>query len=75
VLRHHVTAIRPGGRMAMIDFDVGGARSEPAVDTVMRTRDWVIAAFRHAGTHPTVGTRRKLLLAAAGLAGLALRIW
>ena len=67
VLRHHVAAIRPGGRMAMVDFDVGGARSEPPVDTVMRTRDWVIAAFRHAGAHPTVGTRLKLLLEAAGL--------
>jgi SAM-dependent methyltransferase len=70
VLRHHVAAIRPGGRMAMIDFDVGGARSEPPVDTVMQTRDWVIAAFRHVGTHPTIGTRLKLLLEAAGLAGV-----
>ena len=36
----------------------------------MRTRDWVIAAFRHAGAHPTVGTRLKLLLEAAGLTGV-----
>src|SRR3954451_21985445 len=57
VLRHHVAAVRPGGIVAMIDFDVGGARTDPPTTVAMQTKEWVLAAFRVAGAHPTVGTR------------------
>ncbi|MFI5050391.1 MAG: class I SAM-dependent methyltransferase [Gaiellales bacterium] len=71
VLRHHASAVRPGGKVAMIDFDVGAARTEPPTDAAMQTKEWVMAAFHHAGTHPTVGTRLALLLEAAGVAEVA----
>jgi 2-polyprenyl-3-methyl-5-hydroxy-6-metoxy-1,4-benzoquinol methylase len=70
VVRHHAAALRPGGTMAMIDFDVSGARTDPPVAMVMQVRDWVLAAFRHGGAHPTIGTRLGRVLAAAGISGV-----
>ena len=70
VLRHHAAALRPGGTMAMIDFDVSGARSDPPTGIAMQARDWVLAAFQHGGAHPTIGTRLGRLLGAAGVSGV-----
>lgn len=70
VVRHHLAAIRPGGIMSMIDFDVGGARTDPPVDLAMVTLDRVLAAFHHAGAHPTIGTRLGRVLETAGVAGV-----
>jgi ubiquinone/menaquinone biosynthesis C-methylase UbiE len=68
VVHHHLAAVRPGGILSMIDFDVGGARSDPPVDLAMVTRDRVLAAFRHVGAHPTIGTRLGRVLESAGVA-------
>jgi len=29
VLRHHLESVRPGGRVVMLDYDIGGLRTEP----------------------------------------------
>lgn len=67
VLRHHLSALRPGGLMLMLDFDLGASRAEPAVPVVTQALGWVDAAFRHAGASPAIGTRLSLLLEGAGL--------
>jgi SAM-dependent methyltransferase len=67
VLRHHLEGLADGGSMVMIDFDVGAARSEPPVPLFNAARDWVMAAFRHAGANPIIGTQLGRLLRDAGL--------
>ena len=68
VLRHHLAALRPGGLLLALDFDLGSSRAEPAVPWVAELLGWVNAAFRHAGASPAIGTQLALLLADAGLA-------
>jgi SAM-dependent methyltransferase len=67
VLRHHIGSLLDDGLMLMIDFDVGSARSEPSAPLFDAARDWVIAAFRHAGANPVIGTQLLLLMRDAGL--------
>ena len=67
VLRHHLGGLADDGVMLMIDFDVGSARSEPPAPLFNTARDWVIAAFRHAGANPIIGTQLGRLLRDAGL--------
>jgi SAM-dependent methyltransferase len=68
VLRHHLQALRPGGLLLALDFDLAAARTEPDVPDVAEATRWVVAAFRRAGANPAIGTRLKLLLEQAGLA-------
>ena len=68
VLEHHLAALRPGGLLLALDFDLGSSRAEPAVPLVAELLGWVNAAFRHAGANPAIGTQLALLLAEAGLA-------
>ena len=68
VLRHHAAALRPGGLLLALDFDLGACRAEPALPLVTEAIGWVNAAFRHAGASPQIGARLALLLAEAGLA-------
>jgi SAM-dependent methyltransferase len=68
VLRHHAAALRTGGLLLALDFDLGAARAEPALPLVTEALGWVNAAFRHAGASPAIGTKLALLLAEAGLA-------
>lgn len=68
VLRHHAAALRPGGLLLALDFDLGAVRAEPALPMATEAIGWVNAAFRHAGASPEIGTRLALLLAEAGLA-------
>lgn len=67
VVRHHLAHLRPGGRFVAIDYDIGACRSEPPTPLVDLTVQRMVAAFRSAGAHPTIGTRLALLLAEAGL--------
>ena len=67
VLKHHLAALRPGGLLLALDFDVGACRTEPAVPLATEALGWVSAAFRSAGANPTIGTKLALLLAEAGL--------
>ncbi len=68
VLRHHAAALRAGGLLLALDFDLGASRAEPALPLVSAALGWVDAAFRHAGANPAIGTQLALLLAQAGLA-------
>jgi len=66
VLKHQLAALRPGGLLLALDFDLGSARAEPATPIVDEALGWVNAAFRSAGADPTIGTRLSMLLAQAG---------
>jgi SAM-dependent methyltransferase len=68
VLRHHAAALRPGGLLLALDFDLGAARTEPVLPMVTEVVGWVNAAFVHAGASPAIGTKLTLLLSEAGLA-------
>jgi len=68
VLKHHVAALRSGGLLVALDFDLGSARAEPAVPLAAEALAWVDAAFRGAGANPVVGAQLGPQLSAAGLA-------
>jgi SAM-dependent methyltransferase len=67
VLQHHLEALRPGGLLVALDFDVGSARAEPPLRLIATLTGWISTAFRLAGANPAIGARLELLLRAAGL--------
>jgi ubiquinone/menaquinone biosynthesis C-methylase UbiE len=75
VLRHHLQAVRPGGRVVMLDYDIGGLRTEPTDAFIQHMSELVMAAFRAAGADPTIGSRLQNILAESGaedIGGLAI---
>ena len=70
VLRHHAAALRPGGLVVALDYDVGSLRAEPPLPLLVESADRILAAFRSAGANPTIGARLALILAEAGLTGV-----
>jgi SAM-dependent methyltransferase len=71
VLRHHGAALRPGGLMVALDFDLGTSRSEPPLPLVATALGWIEAAFRSAGADPRIGARLGVHLRDAGFADVA----
>ena len=68
VLRHQLGALRTGGLLLALDFDLGSARADPPVALADEALGWVTAAFAAAGADPTIGTRLAVLLRQAGVA-------
>ena len=66
ILRHYVDALKPGGLMLAVDFDIGSARTEPALPLFTTVAGRVMKAFRNAGANPTIGPRLAMLLRDAG---------
>jgi SAM-dependent methyltransferase len=66
VVRHHLGALRPGGIVAMVDYDIGAARNEPTTRTADLTA-LIEAAFSAAGAHPRIGARLARILREAGV--------
>lgn len=71
VVRHHVAGLAPGGRFVAIDFDIGGARSEPPVALAQTAIRWIDEGFRAAGAWPRIGARLGVILEEAGVAQVA----
>ncbi len=67
VLRRQLEALRPGGTMILVEFDIGAMRSEPPVPLVESAQRWMEAAFSSAGADPRIGARAGELLRRAGL--------
>ena len=65
--RHHAQNLRPGGLFVALDFDIGGARTYPAVEVADQTLAWVTQAFKAAGASPRIGSRLGTILERAGL--------
>jgi SAM-dependent methyltransferase len=66
VLRRQLDALRPGGTMVLVEFDIGAMRAEPEVPLVEAVRGWIEAAFRLAGADPRIGTQAGQLLRHTG---------
>lgn len=67
IVRHHLEHLRPGGLFVTIDFDVGGARTEPRVPLALDALQWVEQAFVAAGASPRIGARLASILRQTGL--------
>jgi Methylase involved in ubiquinone/menaquinone biosynthesis len=67
VVRHHRQNLRHDGMFLAIDFDLGGLRTEPPVETVTRALRWIVDAFAAAGASPRIGARLGVILEQAGL--------
>jgi SAM-dependent methyltransferase len=71
VLRRQLDALRPGGTMVLVEFDIGAMRAEPDVPLVETVRGWIEAAFRSAGADPRIGTQAGQLLRRTGFADVS----
>jgi len=67
VVRHHIGNLQPDGVFVAVDFDLGGARSEPPVPLAHELLTWVTRAFTAAGATPRIGARLGPILRQAGL--------
>jgi SAM-dependent methyltransferase len=65
-VRHHLEAVGPGGRVVVLDYDIGTARADPAEPLTARLADLVLTAFRKVGADPTIGSRLQGILLDAG---------
>lgn len=75
VLCHHREAVRPGGRIVVLDYDLGGLRAEPRNPVTDRMIELVVAAFHAAGADPVIGSRLQEMLTECGaedIGGLAI---
>ncbi len=68
VLRRQRDALKPGGTMLLIEFDIGVMRAEPEAPLVAAVQRWIEAAFRSVGADPRIGARGEQLLRGAGFA-------
>jgi ubiquinone/menaquinone biosynthesis C-methylase UbiE len=68
VLRRQLVALRPGGTMVLVEFDIGAMRAEPEVPLVEALRGWIESAFRLAGADPRIGAQAGQLLRRTGFA-------
>jgi SAM-dependent methyltransferase len=68
VLRRQLDALRPGGTMVLVEFDIGAMRAEPEAPLVEAVRGWIEAAFRSAGADPRIGAHAGQLLRRTGFA-------
>jgi SAM-dependent methyltransferase len=66
-VRHHMANLQPDGVFVAVEFDLAGARTEPAVPLFDEALGWVIRAFSAAGASPTIGARLVPILRSAGL--------
>jgi ubiquinone/menaquinone biosynthesis C-methylase UbiE len=66
VVRRQLAALRPGGTMVLVEFDIGAMRAEPEAPLVEAIRGWIEAAFRSAGADPRIGPQAGQLLRRTG---------
>jgi len=53
-VRHHIQNLRPGGLFVALDFDIGGARTFPALEVINEALTWIVDAFSAAGASPRI---------------------
>jgi hypothetical protein len=68
VICHHAAALRAGGLVLVMEYDMPRARAVPAGSTTTAATRWVVDAFERAGLDPELGARLGTdVLPAAGL--------
>jgi SAM-dependent methyltransferase len=71
VVRHHRQNLRRDGLFVSIEFDIGGARTEPPVPLAVEALRWVDEGFIAGGAAPRIGARIGSILHDAGLQQVA----
>lgn len=67
VLRRLSRHLRPGGLVALQEFDMSQVSQEPASELFMQTRRWILAAFTAGGAELDMGTKLYGTFLRAGL--------
>jgi SAM-dependent methyltransferase len=66
VLRRFADLLRPGGIVAMMEYEMHAAGTLPQTELSARTVDWITAAFRRSGLDPSLGARLGPIMRDAG---------
>ena len=53
--------------MVAVDYDIGASRVDPPTPLATRALSWVMAAFTHAGAHPSIGPHLAQIFGEAGV--------
>jgi ubiquinone/menaquinone biosynthesis C-methylase UbiE len=67
VVRHHVAGLKAAGLMVAIDYDIGASRVDPPTPVATQALGWLMAAFTHAGAHPSIGPHLAQIFTEAGV--------
>lgn len=67
ILRKFAALVRPGGVVAMMEYEMTAGGGLPQTALSLRTLDWICEAFRRSGLDPSLGARLGAVLRAAGL--------
>ena len=67
VVRHHLAGLKAAGLMVAVDYDIGASRVDPPTPLATRALSWVMAAFTHAGAHPSIGPHLAQIFSEAGV--------
>lgn len=67
VLRKFAGLVRPGGVVAMMEYEMTAAGTLPPTDLSVRAVHWICEAFRRAGLDASLGARLDAVLTRAGL--------
>lgn len=70
VVRRFAGTLRPGGVVAMMEYEMTAGGTLPPTDLSTRTLYWITEAFRRAGLDPSLGARLAAVLGRAGLTGV-----
>lgn len=72
IVRKFARLVRPGGLVAMMEYEMTAAGSLPHTDLSRRTISWICEAFHRSGLDPSLGARLGSVLREAGLAPMVL---
>jgi hypothetical protein len=67
VLRKYASLVRPGGVVAMMEYEMAAAGTLPPTELATRVIFWLTEAFRRSGLDPSLGARLAEVMADAGL--------
>jgi hypothetical protein len=68
ILRKFAALVRPGGVVAMMEYEMTSSGALPQTDLSLRAIAWICEAFHRSGLDPMLGGRLGTVLRAAGLA-------
>jgi SAM-dependent methyltransferase len=68
ILRRFAALVRPGGVVAMMEYEMHAAGTLPATDLSRRTVHWICEAFDRSGLDASLGAKLGAIMAGAGFA-------
>jgi hypothetical protein len=67
ILRKFAALVRPGGVVAVMEYEMTAGGGLPQTDLCLRVITWICEAFRRSGLDPSLGARLGAVLRGAGL--------